>query len=137
MFQNASKKKLTCRLSHHIKLIILKIPLSISYKSTRRPSPPNFSSKFVSLGTTLLKKTLNWQVWHQIGVYFWIVNYFWKLRKKLYKVYNNHEYLPYRSWVIWSQNSKIMAKKQISMQCVSQNRTSVSCNHPRLDKNLI
>jgi len=27
---------------------------------------------------------------------------------------------------------KIMAKKQINMQGVTQNRTSVSCNHPNL-----
>jgi len=45
-------------------------------------------------------------------------------------MYNSHEYLLYESWVIWSQNTKVMAKKQISMQGVTQNSTDVSCNHP-------
>jgi len=43
----------------------------------------------------------------------------------------NHpqKYLLYIPWVIWSQNTKVMAKKQISMQGVTQNRTGLSCNH--------
>jgi len=39
-----------CGLLHDINIIILKIPLAISYKSTRRPSHPNFSSKFIFWG---------------------------------------------------------------------------------------
>jgi len=70
-------------------------------------------------------------VWCIIGSYFWIVNYFWKLPKKLDKVNNSHEYLAYKSWVIWSQNTKVMAQKQISIQSVMQNSTSVSCNYPK------
>jgi len=69
-------------------------------------------------------------VWHKIGAYFWTIKYFLKITKKLDKVNNSHEYLAYKSWVIWSQNTKVMAKKQISMQGVKQNSKSVSCNHP-------
>jgi len=56
---------------------------------------------------------------------------FLKITKKLRKVYNCHEYLLYKSCVIWSQNIEVMAKKYISMQSVTQNRTCVSCNHPK------
>jgi len=65
MFQNTSKQEAHYnRPPYYIKLIISKIPLATSDESTRIPSLPNFSSKFVSLGTTLLKKTPNWQVQH-------------------------------------------------------------------------
>jgi len=45
------KRRAFCGLPHHIKLTIFRIPLESSYKTTRRPSPPNFSSKFVFMGT--------------------------------------------------------------------------------------
>jgi len=50
--------------------------------------------------------------------------------KKSDKVNNCHEYLACESWVIWSQKTKIMAKKQIRTQYVTQNSTSVFCKHP-------
>jgi len=37
----------------------------------------------------------------------------------------------YESWVIWSQNTKVMAKKQINLQDVTQNSVGVSYNHQR------
>jgi len=45
-------------------------------------------------------------------------------------VYNSHEYLPYKSWAIWTQNAKVMAKKQIRMHGMTGNSTGVSCIHP-------
>jgi len=56
-----------------------------------------------------------------------------KITKKLDKVNNSYEYLAYKSWIIWNQNTKVMAKKQISMQNVMQNSTSVSYNHPLVE----
>jgi len=56
--------------------------------------------------------------------------FFFKLQKKLGKVYNSHECLNYKFLVIWSQNAKVLAKKQISTLCVAQNNIGVSCNHP-------
>jgi len=46
-FKMQAKCGSLCGLLHHIKIIILPIPLAISYKSTRRPFPPNFSSNLV------------------------------------------------------------------------------------------
>jgi len=48
-------KSYFCGLLHHIKISIFKIPLDSSYKNTRRPFSPNFSSNsFVWVG---LKKS--------------------------------------------------------------------------------
>jgi len=50
-----------CELLHHIKIIISKISLAISYKSTRRPTPPKLISAQNSfLG--VLNSTKNLQI---------------------------------------------------------------------------
>jgi len=54
-----AKRGSLCGLLHHIKIIILKILSTISYNSTRRPSPPNFNSKFVFW---MLSSTKNLQI---------------------------------------------------------------------------
>jgi len=46
-FKMQGERSLLCRLPPH-NLITSKNPVAISYKSTRRPSFPNFSSKFIS-----------------------------------------------------------------------------------------
>jgi len=128
------KKKTTlCELLYNTHLTIFSNTLYNSCKSTRRPSSLNFSSKFIFLDTTLLRKKKLANV-TKIRGYFWIVKHFWKY-KKLCKVYNSHEYLCYESWVIWnnwSQNAKVTAKKQSNMKGVTQNSTSVSCNHSKI-----
>jgi len=46
-------------------------------------------------------------------------------------MYNSYKYIAHEFHVVSSKNAKVMAKKQISMQCVTENSTSVSCNDPR------
>jgi len=53
-----------------------------------------------------------------------------KTSKKLDKAYNIYDYVAFEFWVICSPNTKVMAKKLISIQKVRQNRIGVSCNHP-------
>jgi len=48
--------------------------------------------------------------------------------KKSGKVYNSHKHLIHEFQVISRQNAKVMAKKLISMQRMTENSTSVFCN---------
>jgi len=93
-FKMQAERSSLCRLQHHIKLIIFITPLSTSYKSIRRPSPPNFSSQFVFRGTKFSTKlasvTLNWGQFLDSKL-------FLEIMKKLGKVYNSHEYHIYKS----------------------------------------
>jgi len=121
-----------CSLCAKVENVVFKKNLSWVCVTLVEVHASQFSASNLRFWVQNSTKTLqNGQMRHPIGGCLKIVVFF--KFKKLFNIYNYHMFLHLKFQVNLTYNTKVMSQKQPLKDKGTKNRTSVSCNYPKVN----